>query len=119
MMGSALRVRPRSDRKNDWPSLAVTGEVDLSNVDEFCAALESAVPNSAFGLSLDLSGVTYLDSTGIRVLFRLDRELRERQQRLRIVVPEDAVIRRVLELAGVFGSLDVVPKGPEDEEVSL
>lgn len=89
-----------------WPVALVGGEVDLSNVDGVASSLEGAVSNAALGLVLDLSGVTYLDSTGLRLLFRLARELRDRQQALRIVVPPEALIWRVLRLSGVP---DVVP----------
>jgi len=51
-----------------WPVARITGDIDLSNVEEWTATLEAAVPNHALGLVVDLSGVTYLDSTGIRLL---------------------------------------------------
>ena len=89
-----------------WPVARLDGEVDLSNVDGVAGALEAAVSNAAFGLVLDLTGVSYLDSTGLRLLFRLARRLRDRQQALRLVVPVGALIWRVLELSGVP---DVVP----------
>ncbi|MFJ9625803.1 STAS domain-containing protein [Streptomyces sp. NPDC101181] len=45
--------------------LAVTGEIDLSNSHLLAAALED-LPGP---LLLDLTGVTYLDSAGLSVLF--------------------------------------------------
>jgi anti-anti-sigma factor len=84
-----------------WPVARITGDIDLSNVEEWTATLEAAVPNHALGLVVDLSGVTYLDSTGIRLLFRLARRLRDRQQTLHLVVPDGARIVRILELSGV------------------
>jgi anti-anti-sigma factor len=84
-----------------WPVVRLRGDIDLSNVDTLAEAAEGAVPNSASGLVLDLSGVTYLDSTGLRLLFRLARRLGDRQQSLRLVVPDGARIARVLQLSGV------------------
>ena len=84
-----------------WPVARMTGAVDLSNVDSLGRQLEDSVSNRARGLVLDLSGVTYLDSTGLRLIYRLARQLGDRQQGLRLVVPDDSRILRVLTLAGV------------------
>lgn len=92
-----------------WPIARLTGAVDLSNVETLSERLEAAVSNRAQGLVLDLSGVTYLDSTGVRLVYRLARRLGDRQQRLRLVVPETSRIRRVLTLAGVHSVCQVAP----------
>jgi anti-anti-sigma factor len=76
----------------------VHGEIDISNAPEVSAALEAAMPNGAETLMVDLSGTTYLDSAGVQLLFLLAQRLRARRQQLRIVVPEDAPIRGVLQL---------------------
>lgn len=85
----------------DWPVARLIGEVDLTNVEQLTLTLRSAAPNHLLGLIVDLGGVTYLDSTGLRLLFRLNRELRDRQQQLRLVVPKTSLIWRVLRLGGV------------------
>jgi anti-anti-sigma factor len=43
--------------------IRVTGEVDVSNAEQFAAALEHPVP-----VVLDCSGMTFIDSTGFAVL---------------------------------------------------
>lgn len=91
-----------------WPEATLSGQVDLSNVDGLGTRLEAAVTNRSEGLVLDLSGVTYLDSTGLRMVFRLARRLGDRQQRLRLVVPRTARVARVLDIAGVASVADVV-----------
>lgn len=104
-----------------WPVARLTGAIDLSNVDDVGRRLEEAVSNRAHGLIVDLSGVTYLDSTGLRLIFRLARQLGDRQQGLRLVVPEESRIRRVLQLAGVASVVQVSPDlaqlGRNQEEV--
>jgi anti-anti-sigma factor len=52
--------------------LTATGEIDLSNVDTFDHALTTAVAETAEGggtLTVDLSGVEYLDSAAVNALF--------------------------------------------------
>ncbi|MEV4148647.1 STAS domain-containing protein [Amycolatopsis sp. NPDC049691] len=48
--------------------LTVTGEIDMGNAGEFGAALERELAAGA-ALTVDLTGVTYLDSAGIAALF--------------------------------------------------
>ena len=99
----------RIDSSPDWPVARLSGEIDLSNVAHLTGTLQEAVSNTAQGLVLDLSGVTYLDSTGLRLVFRLARELKDRQQSLRLVVPDESLIWRVLRLSGVPVELEVSP----------
>lgn len=101
-----------------WPVVRLRGEIDLSNADALAEVAEGAVPNTARGLVLDLSDVTYLDSTGLRLVFRLARRLGDRQQALRLVVPDGARISRVLDFAGVTTVAEVLqtydPHASED-----
>ena len=52
--------------------LTATGEIDLSNIDAFDQALATAsgaAASSAETLTVDLSGVEYLDSAAVNALF--------------------------------------------------
>ena len=97
-----------ADDVSAWPVVRLSGEIDLSNAEALGAAAESAVSNRARGLVLDLSEVTFLDSTGLRLVFRLARRLRDRQQALRLVVPDGARIARLLMMSGVASVAEVV-----------
>jgi anti-anti-sigma factor len=77
------------------------GEIDSSNASELRLAPAERVPNASSALVLDLSGVSYLDSSGIHLLFDLGRRLAARRQALRLVVPAGAPMRRVLELCAI------------------
>jgi anti-anti-sigma factor len=79
----------------------VEGEIDSANAGELRDALSRRLTNSGPGLILDLSEATYLDSAGIEFLFDLARRLRTHSQRLRLVVPANAPMRRVLDLCGI------------------
>lgn len=85
----------------------LAGELDLSNVHDIGDGLSAAVSSSTAGLVLDLSGLTHLDSAGIRLLFDLRQRLTTVRQRLVAVVPEGAPIREVLDLAAVTATLPV------------
>jgi anti-anti-sigma factor len=79
----------------------VSGEVDLANAGGIGRQILAAVPNTALGLVLDLSGVEYLDSAGVNLLFVLAERLEVRQQRLEAVVPAASHLRAVLRIAQV------------------
>ena len=105
-------------RSGSWPVVRMRGEIDLANVEDLYKVAADAVSNRDTGLVLDLSGVTFLDSTGLRLVFRLARRLGDRQQSLRLVVPEGARIARVLDFAGVATVAEVLrayDPDPSDE----
>ena len=80
---------------------AVEGEIDSSNAADLRLALAERLPSTSSALVLDLSRVSYLDSSGIQLLFDLGRRLAARRQAMRLIVPPDAPMRRVLELCAV------------------
>lgn len=84
-----------------------SGEIDLANARAIGSLITGAVPNDASGVVLDLSDTTYLDSSGVHLVFDLAERLSSRQQRLALVVPEGARIRRVLDLVNVRATVPV------------
>jgi anti-anti-sigma factor len=86
----------------------LSGEVDLSNATEVGDELSTSVPNTALGLVLDLTATTYLDSSGVHLVFDLAERLRTRQQQFRIVVPTGAPIRRVLRIVELDDTVPVL-----------
>ena len=87
----------------------LVGDLDLSNLHAVHTALVDATPNDAGGLVVDLSGVKFLDSSGVETLFRLQRSLAIRQQRFAVAIPPEATIRRALELSGAPGEMALCP----------
>jgi anti-anti-sigma factor len=79
----------------------VTGEVDMSNAAELTVSLRHAVGQGAPGLVLDLTETSYLDSSGLHCVFDLAKRLRDRGQRLHIVVPADSPLEPVISLMQV------------------
>ena len=79
----------------------VEGEIESSNSDELRTALSGRLKNYSSGLVVDLSSATYLDSSGIELIFDLARRMRTHRQSLRLVVPTEAPMRRVLELCDI------------------
>jgi anti-sigma B factor antagonist len=61
-------------RPDGTPVLAVTGEIDMSNAAQFGAAQADALPDQG-RLAVDLTGVDYLDTSGLALLFRHARRI--------------------------------------------
>jgi anti-anti-sigma factor len=91
------------ERAGTVPIARVDGEIDLSNADEVRGRIQGVMDEDARGLVLDLSGVRYLDSTGIRLVFDLARWLGASGRQLGIVLTDSAAIEPVLLAAGVPG----------------
>lgn len=91
----------------------VSGDIDMSNVQSIRDALGRAISNQALGLVLDLTGVDYLDSTGIHLIHTLQSGLRSHGQKLALIIPEQSVINDALRLAGLDWR-DALIAAPED-----
>ena len=89
---------------------SVEGEIDISNSVELQTELSHAVPNDARGLVLDLSDVTFIDSSGIRTLFDLAGRLANHQQRLHLVLPDDSQLLRTLLMLQIPAVMPVFPE---------
>jgi anti-sigma B factor antagonist len=77
--------------------VAVTGELDISNVAELREAAMQ-IPNQALGLVVDLSAAGFIDSATVGLLFELRQALERRSQGLRVVCPPGSPAARALEL---------------------
>jgi anti-anti-sigma factor len=76
----------------------VTGELDLAGAPSTGEAIGEAVPTSARALVVDFSGLEFIDSSGIAMLFGLARRLGSRRQELRVVARDGDPVARVLEI---------------------
>ena len=82
-------------------SIALSGEIDHHGAQEMTSQLEDAISTRLPAhLVLDMSGVTFMDSSGIAVLLRTLRQMDHLGGSLRVTaIPAQA--RRVLDAAGV------------------
>jgi anti-anti-sigma factor len=88
----------------ETPVARVVGEVDASNAGEVTGQLTDAVPNTAMGLVLDMTETSYLDSSGVQMLFEVADALRRRQQELRLVVARESFLADVLAAVNFAGT---------------
>jgi anti-anti-sigma factor len=84
--------------------VAVRGELDLSTAAELSRSLAAVLDQRLQAVTIDLAGLEFIDSTGLTLLVRTSKRLREHEGVLRLASPTPAV-RRVLELVGLDGLL--------------
>jgi anti-sigma B factor antagonist len=83
------------------PVARISGEIDLANAAQLRDAVLALAAGDAHGLIVDLTEVSYLDSSGVRVLFQLARDLRQHDQTFLVTVPVGSPLRRVLKITGL------------------
>ncbi len=82
-------------------------EFEISTANGIRDELLDALSNRDHGIVIDLQEVSFMDSAGINVLFEVAERLGARQQRVAVVLPERAVVRRVAELVGLGSTVSV------------
>lgn len=95
----------------------ITGEVDLSNGLRLTDEILAQMPDQSRGLVLDLAGLDYLDSAGVRSIFEIARTLELRGQQLAIVVADNPPLSSVLKVTRVNEVAALC--GARDEAVEL
>jgi len=93
------------ERRTNATVLRLTGELDLATAPDVLAAVEAATTDGGPSrLVLDMSGVSFIDSTGVRTLLEANRVA---GNDLSLLAPSPAVTR-VLELTELRGHLNEI-----------
>jgi anti-sigma B factor antagonist len=90
------------DRSQDVLVAKLSGEIDIASAERLQGGiLTEARSKDEPGLVVDLSGVEFLDSAGVRLLFTVHRAMTETGRPMAIVVPEGARIAKVLSIVDI------------------
>jgi anti-sigma B factor antagonist len=93
-----------SERDGDVHSIRLFGELDLAGAGAVERELQRAEATDAETIVLDLSGLTFMDSTGVRLLVTANARSRADANRLSLR-RGPAAVQRVLELSAVADRL--------------
>ena len=91
------------DRDGGRTRVAVTGEIDLATSEAFKATTREQL--AAGPVLLDLTGLAFMDSSGVRALDALLRDCDRHGWELRIDPGLRPAVEQVLRLTGMFGTL--------------
>src|SRR5215208_4752720 len=87
--------------------LEAFGELDVATAPRLCALLDAARIQRVRRVVVDLTGVDFCDSTGLRALLGASTELRVSGGRLAIACLPGGPVARLFELVGARESLQV------------
>ena len=88
------------------------GELDLDTAPQLETELEALLAGGAGRLVLDMRALTFMDSTGLRLVIRWDNSAKEQGFEFAIV-PGPEIVHRVFRLTGMDDQLPVAPP-PEE-----
>lgn len=97
--------------------IAPEGELDIATVSDFRRAVADAVVEAPGGLVVDLSEVSFIDSSGLGAVVEAHHRLRRQRRPLAVVAPQGTAAAVLLDLSGfdraipVFESRDAALEG--------
>jgi anti-anti-sigma factor len=90
-----LEIEQRDD---DIVVARLSGELDMSVAERTGRRIAASVPSSARGVIVDTTGLEFMDSSGVSMLFGLARQVASHRQELRVVAPSGRPVARVLQI---------------------
>jgi anti-anti-sigma factor len=90
--------------------LRLTGEMDISCEDAFAATVRACIDAGATDVLVDLSQLTFIDSSGLRMLIQLWDKSRNNGLDLSMLQGTGQV-RRTMEIAGLDHLLPILDRG--------
>lgn len=91
-------------------TLALAGEIDLDSVTLLHQAIHEAQVSWGTHVTIDLSGVTFMDSSGVHALLTQYQQAQDQGGSLSVTGAQ-GVVERVLHLSGVMSLLQPRPSG--------
>lgn len=86
-------------------TLSVTGELDLSTTTELSERVGLRLKDGVRDLRLDLRALSFMDSSGLRLLIELADRARREGWALRLIAPRDEAAALVLRATGADRAL--------------
>jgi anti-sigma B factor antagonist len=106
MLQPAPRLKTRATTIGGANAIALTGELDIETAPQLGEEVELAVWSTVGAFVLDLTGVGFLDSSGLHALLRARAYLAREDRPLVLICPAGPA-RRVLDLASVLDTFVV------------
>ena len=104
-----IATTPGSDRY----VITVSGEVDLASSPDLDIAIIAAIESGATSVVVDLTDVSFMDSSGLGVIVRGLKRCREADKDLDLVITNE----RVLKVFGITGLDQVIPIHDSIEDI--
>jgi anti-sigma B factor antagonist len=110
-VAAGMSVGWQSSERDDGYVVELSGELDISSASSVESRLMELEKLNPGRVILDLTRVSFIDSTGLSMIINADGRARKRGSRLTIVSGE-GVPRRILRTVGLEDRLDVLSELP-------
>lgn len=87
----SLSIDKNFDEVNQNWDIVVSGEVDISNADEFRNELNEAYDENPTNLKINLAGLSYIDSTGLGVIIGIFGKVKDEGHTISLIEPRENV----------------------------
>jgi anti-sigma B factor antagonist len=93
-----------SENSNGSQRILATGELDIATVPVLEEAFDAALASGAARIVVDLGGITFIDSTGLRLLIKMNDTCTDG----RLGIRSTAIVDRLLQVTGLLDQLPLV-----------
>ena len=88
------------------PLIVLTGEVDITNAAELSQLVTSQLTEGTLHLTIDVGGLEFADTAGIRVFLLAAKKLRQRGGDVVLLRPQRA-LARMLDILGAEEAIEI------------
>ena len=107
-------LRVTTEPRGDGVHLILSGELDIASSPVIEDALRDAEEQGPPLIIIDLRGLQFMDSTGLRTILGADARAREANRRF-VVVQGDENIQRVFQVTRLYDRVEIVSDPAEVE----
>jgi anti-sigma B factor antagonist len=83
--------------------VSVTGELDIATADQAYAYISEVIDSGPAAVSVDLSGLTFCDASGLGVLAKIARHARQAGRQLKLTSARPSLLK-IMRLTGLDGA---------------
>jgi anti-sigma B factor antagonist len=107
------------DVSETFRRISLTGRLDIPGTDEIAMKFTALSATTPRRVVVDLTGVHFLASIGIRALISNAKALKKRGGRMVLFIGDNAAVRKTLEATGIDAILPMFADASEADKAAL
>lgn len=111
-MVRGVKFEISEEKRGNAVTLVIAGELDLETAPKLADRVAGEIAAEVATLTLDLAELTFMDSSGLRLLIELDQQAAGAPWSLTLRAPKHAAARTVLRLTGADAALPFEEEAP-------
>jgi anti-sigma B factor antagonist len=107
------------DSKDNLRRIIITGRLDISGTDEIATKFAALAASAQRRVVVDLTGVSFLASIGIRSIISTAKALQQRGGKMVLLVGNDSSTQKTLEITGIPDLIPMFTDAVAAEKLAL